>query len=156
MKRVLRIYVAPVLAAALLWLLAHSLLAMQVEIRSARPDLDLLAGDRVWVWRPAYGLRLPLEGLFGYRRWGHGLPERGHRVAYTAPDGALAVARIAALPGDSVEGGGVVPPGHYWTGSALLPHAALVGRLVAVGYSVDASRPLSERFRAGRFFLPLR
>lgn len=53
MKRVLRTYVAPVLAAALLWLLAHSLLALQVEIRAARPDMGLLEGDRVWVWRPA-------------------------------------------------------------------------------------------------------
>lgn len=155
MKNILRTYVAPVAAAVILLLFMHSMMAMQIAVKADYPEMDLMAGDRAVVWRPAYGLRMPLESLLGYRRWGYVLPKRGDRVAYTDAKGRIGIATIVNLPSDTVRGKHIVPQGYYWTGKAFLPHSALVGRITAVSYSIDSSRPFPHAFRKERFFYRL-
>jgi len=155
MKNILRTYVAPVAVAVILLLSMHSMVAMQIAVKADHPDMGLVAGDRAVVWRAAYGLRMPLESLLGYRRWGYVLPKRGDRVAYTDKKGRLGIATIVNLPSDTVRGKHIVPQGYYWTGKVLLPHSALVGRIAGVSYSIDSSRPFLQAFRKERFFYKL-
>lgn len=155
MKNILRTYVAPLAAAVILLLAMRSMIAMQIAVDTDRPDMGLMAGDRAVVWRPAYGLRLPLESIFGYKRWGYVLPKRGDHVAYTDTKGQYGIATIVNLPSDTVEGTQIVPQGYYWTGHTLLPHSALVGRITGVSYSIDKSRPFLKALRKERFFYRL-
>lgn len=154
-KGILRTYVAPVLAAVALLALLRGVLLPQVAVETARPELGLMAGDRVLVWRPAYGLRLPFADAYA-PRWGQREPQRGDCVVFDCGDGRLGLARVEALPGDSIEGRGRVPRGCCWTGSYLLPQRLLAGRLLCVSYSVDAGRPWTQALRRGRWFRRVR
>jgi signal peptidase I len=62
----------------------------------------LYAGDRVLVWKPAYGARLPFAG---WRPFGVDLPRRGDVVVLGPPGGGSQdwVKRVVGLPGDVVE-----------------------------------------------------
>lgn len=83
---------------------ALSLRACVVEtlvIDSGSMVPTLFAGDRVLVWKPAYGFRLP---FLGARPFGGALPRRGDVVALGAPQGGRDwVKRVVGLPGDVVE-----------------------------------------------------
>lgn len=71
----------------------------------------LYAGDRVWVSRSAYGIRLPFSGRWGYRRVGTSAVSEGDWVAFNnpvaGPDVPLErrevfVGRCLGLPGDTL------------------------------------------------------
>jgi len=72
-----------------------------LEITSGSMVPTLYAGDRVLVWKPAYGLRVP---FLGARPFGGRLPRRGDVIAVGAPRGRQDwVKRVVGLPGDVVE-----------------------------------------------------
>ena len=85
--RIFRIYILPLLVAALVLMLVRSCLATQCAVARDMPECGLLAGDRVLVLRTSYGLRLPFESVFGYRRCGFATPQKGDVVAHTADNG---------------------------------------------------------------------
>lgn len=150
--RIFRIYILPLLVAALVLMLVRSCLATQCAVAKDMPECGLLAGDRVLVLRTSYGLRMPLESVFGYRRYGFAAPEKGDVVAHTATDGSLMLSRIVALPGEKINGAQPIPAGHYQTTQGLVAHSALVGRVSAVSYSVNAEAPWYRSLRTDRFF----
>lgn len=91
-------------------LLIRSLAFTSCTIPHSGEAPTLYAGDRVIVSRWSYGLRLPLEGLFGYHRIGECPVKRGDMVIFNNPAGkerlisdrALYVGRCIALPGDTL------------------------------------------------------
>lgn len=69
------------------------------------------AGDRVWVNKTAYGVRLPLMRWIGYRRWGDTPVERGEWTAFNDPSSPqdtpiderdVFIGYCFAVPGDSL------------------------------------------------------
>jgi len=86
-------------------------LAVIVPLRSAVADWNdvpsgsmrptILEGDRIWVNKLAFGLRIPLTMTWAARWDG---PERGDIVTLSSPrDGTRLVKRIVGLPGDRIE-----------------------------------------------------
>jgi signal peptidase I len=73
-----------------------------LEITSGSMVPTLYSGDRILVWKPAYGFRLPFVGA---RPFGGALPRRGDVVVLGAPRGVRQdwVKRVVGLPGDVVE-----------------------------------------------------
>lgn len=68
-------------------------------------------GDRVLADRWAYGFRVPYSSLFGYHRWGKGIPRNGDWAVFNCPlvqrgalpdTSALFLGQIMACPGDTV------------------------------------------------------
>ena len=57
-----RVFVVPPVVALTLLLAVRGLAVTQVSLPADRPELGLLAGDRVLVDRTAFGLCLPLPG----------------------------------------------------------------------------------------------
>ena len=85
-------------------------IAVVVPLRSAIADWNdvpsgsmrptILEGDRIWVNKLAYGLRMPLT-MAWIARWD--APTRGDVVTFASPDdGIRLVKRIIALPGDRI------------------------------------------------------
>jgi signal peptidase I len=93
---------APLAIAAFAALGLRACVAETLVIPSGSMVPTLLAGDRVLVWKPAYGLRLP---FFGLRPFGGALPRRGDVVVLAGPQGVRQdwVKRVVGLPGDVVE-----------------------------------------------------
>ena len=72
-----------------------------LEITSGSMVPTLYSGDRVLVWKPAYGLRVP---FLGARPFGGAPPRRGDVIVVGAPQGREDwVKRVVGLPGDVVE-----------------------------------------------------
>jgi signal peptidase I len=92
----------PLLAAAIAALLVRALVVETVGIASGSMVPALFAGDRVLVWKPAYGLRVP---FLGARPFGERPPARGDVVLLAGPKGGGRewVGRVVGLPGDVVE-----------------------------------------------------
>lgn len=162
--RFVRFAVLPAVVAVVVLMVVRSQLVTQYVVPANRYDLDLLTGDRVAVWRPAYGWRTPLPGLFGEHCVGRRDPARGDLVAFSAPDGSgtVLVERITGLPGDTVAlppdtattpRRAILPPLTYSAGSHIVSHEQLVGRLVGITYSVDPDEPFYRCLRRGRFLL---
>jgi signal peptidase I len=101
-RSLVRRVAAPLAIAAFAALGLRACVAETLVIPSGSMVPTLLAGDRVLVWKPAYGLRLPFVGL---RPFGGALPRRGDVVVLSGPPGARQdwVKRVVGLPGDVVE-----------------------------------------------------
>lgn len=151
-----RVFVLPPLIVLGLLVGVRSLMLTQVSLPSDRPDLGLMAGDRILVNRMAYGLCLRQPGQPCSTRLGSAEPRRGDLVAYEAPGTAegLRVGRIDGMPGDSIGYGnkGRLVPGTYRAGNDIIARERLVGRLVCVSYSLDPTKPFGQRLRRDRFF----
>jgi signal peptidase I len=62
---------------------------------------SIIEGDRVFVNKLAYGLRVPFSDVI-LRQWGE--PERGEIVVFYSPtDGMRLIKRVVGLPGDILE-----------------------------------------------------
>ncbi len=93
------------------WLVSLAfVLAIMVPVRSSLADWNdvpsgsmrptILEGERVFVNKLAYGLRVPLTRMW-LARWG--TPSRGDIVTFASPkDGQRLVKRVIGLPGDRV------------------------------------------------------
>lgn len=97
--------------AAIIALLCHTFLFSLFTVPQSDKEPVFLQGDRVLVDRRAYGLRVPFCCLFGYHRWGRGIPRNGDWAVFNNPlvqNGAqpdtstLCLGRILACPGDTV------------------------------------------------------
>jgi len=129
----------------------------EVPTRSMVPTI--LPGDRIYVNKLAFGLRVPFT-----RRWAAkwGEPKRGDVVTLLSPkDGTLLVKRVTAGPGDPTEGG-VVPQGKFFVmgdnrdhsvdsrSFGLVDRGQIMGRVPGVIFSLDPDRHSLPR--GGRFF----
>jgi signal peptidase I len=101
-RGLVRRFVVPLAAAAVAALGLRACVAETLAIPSGSMVPTLVAGDRVLVWKPAYGLRLP---FVGYRPFGGELPRRGDVIVLSGPRGFREdwVKRVVGLPGDVVE-----------------------------------------------------
>ncbi len=76
------------------------------DVPSASMEPTILVGDRIFVNKLAYDLKVPFSSLLGtpwrIATWGD--PERGDVVVFFAPqDGRRMVKRVIGLPGDTIE-----------------------------------------------------
>ena len=135
---------------------ARSSLADWNEVPSRSMMPTILPGDRIYVNKLAYGLRVPFSRWW-IARWGE--PGRGDVVTLLSPrDGTLLVKRIAAVPGDLIEGVGQrVPPDKYFvTGDnrdhsvdsrsfGMVDRAMILGRVGGIIFSLDPERTFHPR-----------
>jgi signal peptidase I len=98
----LRRFAVPLAVAAAAALSVRACVVEPLEITTGAMVPTLFAGDRVLVWKPAYGWRLP---FVGWRPFGGELPRRGDVVVLSPRKGAGRdwVKRVVGLPGDVVE-----------------------------------------------------
>ena len=153
-RHFIRYVVLPAAVAVFLMLLVHEMWLTQVSVTTPQKALHLENGDRLLVNRSAYGLRLPF-GLGGrQKRFFSSMPERGDLIAYHRHDGQLALGRVEALPGDTVDRPerGIVPEGAIVVEQALVDEAQIFGHVVCITYSVDPDRPFYKCLRGDRFF----
>lgn len=77
------------------------------DVPSASMEPTILVGDRIFVNKLAYDLKIPFSSLLPNGPWRiatWGGPERGDVVVFFAPqDGRRMVKRVIGLPGDEVE-----------------------------------------------------
>jgi signal peptidase I len=101
-KPIWREYLEAVLVAVAIALLLRGFVLEAVKIPSGSMVPTLLTGDHVFVWKLAYGLRIP----FTHLRVGLGSPpRRGDVIVFENPvdPGADYVKRVVGVPGDVVE-----------------------------------------------------
>jgi signal peptidase I len=98
----LRRFAIPLAIAAFVALGLRACVMETLSVKTGSMAPTLLAGDRVLVWKPAYGLRVP---FLGARPFGEALPERGDVVLLGSPTraGQDWIKRVVGLPGDVVE-----------------------------------------------------
>jgi signal peptidase I len=94
-------WLKPVLLVAVIILPFRSAIADWYEVPSGSMRPTIVEGDRIFVDKLAYGLKLPLTTV-QLARWAD--PARGDIVVFYAPDnGMRLVKRVVGLPGDVVE-----------------------------------------------------
>ncbi len=83
-------------------LTGRSVLADWYVVPTGSMKPTILEGDRVFVWKSAYQLRVPFSKIRLFRT---GAPERGDVVVIRNPDGDSVpfVKRLIGLPGDKIE-----------------------------------------------------
>jgi signal peptidase I len=132
----------------------------RVPSASMRPTL--LEGDRIWVNKLAYGLRLPFTTI-ALHDWSS--PQRGDVVVFFSPaDGKRCVKRVVGVPGDRVDIAGqsvLVPERHYFVMGdnrdqsidsrcyGCVEREQIVGRVTSIVISFDRAhfyRPRWQRF----------
>ncbi len=107
-------------------LAARSTLADHYYVPSGSMEYTLIAGDRVFVDKRAYGLRVPFTNI---ELTGGDSVQRGDVVIFDSPrDGKRLIKRIVAVGGDDV----LIRDGHLaingeWLASPLLAEIELIG-----------------------------
>lgn len=83
-------------------LTGRSVLADWYVVPTGSMKPTILEGDRVFVWKSAYQVRLPFSKV---RLFSTGIPKRGDVVVIRNPDGGSVpfVKRLVGLPGDVIE-----------------------------------------------------
>jgi len=82
-------------------LAGRSTLADWNEVPTGSMNPTILEGDRIFVNKLAYGLKVPFT-TWHLARWDR--PQRGHVVVFYAPeDGTRMVKRVIGTPGDTIE-----------------------------------------------------
>src|SRR5579862_9307176 len=91
----------PILTIALVVFSVRSSLADWNDVPSGSMKPTILEGDRVWVNKLAYDLKVPFT-TWHLAQWGD--PQRGDIVVFYSPyDGKRLVKRVIGLPGDLLE-----------------------------------------------------
>ncbi len=91
----------PILLIALVMFSVRSSLADWNDVPSGSMKPTILEGDRVWVNKLAYDLKLPFTTRH-ILEWSN--PQRGDIVVFYSPyDGKRLVKRVIGLPGDTIE-----------------------------------------------------
>ena len=92
--------VAPILAVIAIVVPLRSAVADWNDVPSGSMRPTILEGDRIWVNKLAFGLRIPLTTAW-IAQWEE--PARGEVVTFASPhDGIRLVKRIVGLPGDQI------------------------------------------------------
>ncbi len=101
-KPLWREYGEAVLAAVLLALLLRAFVVESFRIPSGSMAPTLVSGDHVFVWKLAYGVRIPFTHV---RALDAGVPRRGDVIVFESPreKGVDVVKRVVGVPGDVVE-----------------------------------------------------
>jgi len=93
--------IRPMLILALVLFCVRSSLADWNDVPTGSMKPTILEGDRVFVNKLAYGLKVPFT-TWHLAEWAN--PKRGDIVVFFSPhDGTRLVKRVVALPGDVVE-----------------------------------------------------
>jgi signal peptidase I len=136
----------------------------EVPTRSMVPTI--LVGDRIYVNKLAYGVRVPFTRWW-IAKWGE--PVRGEVVTLLSPkDGTLLVKRVVAVPGDVIEvvDGHRLPPGKFFVEGdnrdhsvdsrsfGMIDRGLIMGRVSRVIFSLDPDRHSLPR--SGRYFAAIR
>ena len=100
-KQILKDIRQLVLMAAVI-LTGRSVLADWYVVPTGSMKPTILEGDRVFVWKSAYQVRVPFSRIRLFRT---GVPQRGDVVVVRNPDGGSVpfVKRLIGLPGDTIE-----------------------------------------------------
>lgn len=99
--RFAREYLRPLAVVVVVTLAARSSLADWNDVPTGSMNPTILEGDRVFVNKLAYGLKVPFT-TWHVARWD--APARGEVVVFYAPhDGTRMVKRVVGVPGDTVE-----------------------------------------------------
>ncbi len=128
------------------------------EVPSQSMVPAILPGDRIWVNKLAYDLKLPFTTIH-LLAWSD--PTRGEVIVFFSPkDGTRLVKRVIAGPGDPIDGV-PLPPGKYFVMGDNRDHSAdsrvfgpvdrslIIGRSSRVLWSFDPDAWFG--FRAERF-----
>jgi signal peptidase I len=93
--------IRPLLIMALVLFAVRSSLADWNDVPSGSMNPTIIEGDRVWVNKLAYDLKVPFTTLH-VAEWAN--PQRGDIVVFYSPrDGTRLVKRVIGLPGDVIE-----------------------------------------------------
>lgn len=99
-QRFLREWVAPIAMVVAVMMPIRSSIADWNDVPSGSMRPTILEGDRIYVNKLAYGLRIPFTTTW-LSRWS--APARGEIVTFASPqDGTRLVKRIVGLPGDRI------------------------------------------------------
>ena len=91
----------PILILAVILFSVRSSLADWNDVPSGSMNPTIIEGDRVWVNKLAYDLKVPFT-MWHIAQWSN--PQRGDIVVFFSPhDGTRLVKRVIGLPGDTVE-----------------------------------------------------
>ena len=100
-KRVWREHVRPLLVMVIVLCSVRSAIADWNTVPSGSMKPTIVEGDRIWVNKLAYGLKVPFT-TYHVARWDR--PERGEVVVFNSPaDGVRLVKRVVGVPGDVVQ-----------------------------------------------------
>lgn len=100
-KRFFREQVWPLAVLILVLMAARSTLADWNDVPTGSMNPTILEGDRIFVNKLSYGLKIPFTTVH-VARWGK--PQRGEVVVFFAPhDGTRMVKRVIGVPGDRIE-----------------------------------------------------
>jgi signal peptidase I len=93
--------IRPLLILALILFSIRSSLADWNDVPSGSMQPTILVGDRVWVNKLAYDLKVPFT-TWHLAEWSN--PQRGEVVVFFSPkDGTRMVKRVIGMPGDTIE-----------------------------------------------------
>src|SRR5438128_1882312 len=100
MWRVFREHIAPVAVTVLLLCSFRSAVADWNIVPSGSMNPNIVEGDRIFVNKLAYGLKVPFM-TYHLAHWSG--PQRGEIVVFYSPaDGTRLVKRVVGVPGDTV------------------------------------------------------
>ncbi|HEX8522194.1 MAG TPA: signal peptidase I [Tepidisphaeraceae bacterium] len=101
LRRLWRDHIRPILFVLLVGFSFKSAVADWNTVPTGSMKPTILEGDRIWVNKLAYGLKVPFT-TYHLARWN--VPARGEIVIFNSPkDGVRLVKRIIGQPGDIVE-----------------------------------------------------
>lgn len=134
-----------ILVIALVVFSIRSSLADWNDVPSGSMKPTILEGDRVWVNKLAYDLKVPFT-TWHMAQWGN--PERGDIVVFYSPyDGKRLVKRVIGLPGDSIE---LRNDGLVLNGSPVSYHSLESGALPDLSSTDRASHTFATEQLPGR------